>query len=502
MGAFYEFNEKVLTMIEIKRTNILLKPDSSRVFFRPLEFVNRERVIRVMARVMSLSEDQVDKESAKVMERFGNRHHKLEAFFIKRYETVKDMMILDSSMSRAKQLLIGSYFCQEYSLEAAALFNPSIVPDPDQSGLPEGAMRFIMSLRATGEGHISSLVFRSGIVHGEGRVELMETSRYATAPEEAPDPEYCKGLFERKLHELGLLDTFVQNMMQSLPAQFTFQELKKTVDLTLKKNRLMHLEQQNVLQSVTALARANYLIRFSPGQKISERLIFPSSPSESNGIEDARFVTFREDDGQITYYATYTAYDGKVTFPQLIETKDFLTFKLSTLNGSEVQNKGMALFPRKINGHYAMISRQDGENIFLMYSDMLHFWHDKKILMRPTYPWEFLQLGNCGSPIETKDGWLLLTHGVGAMRQYSIGCILLDLDNPGEIICRLPYPLITPDQTEREGYVPNVVYTCGYMEHAGHLVIPYGMSDSCVGFATVEMEDLLSELKKYPVKGK
>lgn len=488
-------------MLEVKRSKILINPDSKRVFVRPLEFVHRERVIRIVARVMSLSDKQVEEESAKVVQRFDMRHHKLEAFFLKSYDNVKDTMILDSVMSREKQLLVGAYFCQEYSLEAAALFNPSIVPDPDQSGLPSGALRFIMSLRATGEGHISSLVFRSGLIHKDGQVELQPPSRFVTSPEEAPDPEYDKTLFERKLHELGLLDSFVQNLMQPLPSLFTFQELKKAVNLTLKKNKFMHLEQQNVLQSVTALARANYMIRFSPGQKISERLIFPASPSESNGIEDARFVAFHEDDGEVTFYATYTAYDGKVIFPQLIETKDFLTFKLSTLNGSEVYNKGMALFPRKINGLYAMLSRQDGENLYLMYSDMLHFWHDKKILMRPTFPWEFIQVGNCGSPVETPEGWVVITHGVGPMRQYSIGVILLDLDNPGKIIARLPYPLIYPNDIEREGYVPNVVYTCGFLEHAGHLIIPYGMSDSSVGIAALRMDELLAELKKYPVKG-
>jgi len=488
-------------MLTVTRTNIELRPDPARVFFRPMGFASRERITRIIARVMSLTPAQVGAETARLAQGFGHRHHQLEAFMLKRYEHVKDMLVLDAAMSRERQLLIGACFSQEYALEAVALFNPSIVADPDQSALPAGALRVIISLRATGEGHISSLVFRSGIVYADGRLELLPPSRYATAPEQTPDPEYDKALFEKKLQELGLFDVFVQTMMQALQPVFTFEELNKVATLMRRKNRLMTQEQQSVLQGVLALARANYLIRFSSRQQISERVIFPSSPAESNGIEDARFTPFRADDGQVTYYATYTAYDGRLMFPQLIETKDFLSFKLCTLNGPEVQNKGMALFPRTINGHYAMLGRQDGENLFLMYSDMLHFWYDKTLLMRPAQPWEYVQIGNCGAPVETPEGWLLLTHGVGPMRQYAIGAALLDTERPERVIARLPYPLLAPADNERDGHVPNVVYTCGYLVHAGHVIIPYGMSDSCVGCATVRLDELLNELKQHPVQG-
>ena len=247
---------------------------------------------------------------------------------------------------------------------------------------------------------------------------------------------------------------------------------------------------------MTLLARANYEIRFDPTLNMSERIIFPSSPTETNGIEDARFVKFVNDDGRVKYYATYTAYDGRVTLPQMLETDDFLHFRVGTLNGPEVKNKGFAMFPRLVNGQYAMLSRQDNENIYLMYSDQPHFWYSKELIARPTYPWEFVQLGNCGSPIETSAGWLVLTHGVGPMRKYAMGAFLLDLNDPSKVIGRLEAPLLEPDASEREGYVPNVVYSCGGVVHGKNLVIPYAMSDYASTFATVPLEDVLKAMTR------
>lgn len=488
-------------MPEVTRTGVIIHPDKTRVFYRPLDFMSRERATRMMSRVMSLSEGEVSDEMEHITHNFEGRHLRLHAFFLKRFEQMNSLLITDQPLSENRRLLIGAYFSQEYSLEAAALFNPSMVSHPDQSDLPEGSLRFVLTLRATGEGHVSSIVFRTGIVDAEGAVEIMPPTRYVTAPEEIPDPAYDKSLFLRKLHELGLSNTYCASTLDQLPDSFNFQQLNDCVSRTLRKNRFLTPEQQTAGQSILALARANYRIRFEPGLRLSERVIFPRSPNETHGIEDARFVSFREDDGTITYYGTYSAYDGHIVLPQLIETRDFLTFNISTLNGPEVQNKGMALFPRKVNGHYAMISRQDGENLFLMYSDMLHFWYEKKLIMRPTYPWEFLQLGNCGSPIETDAGWLLITHGVGAMRKYSIGAVLLDRDDPSKVIARLPEPLLSPNESEREGYVPNVVYSCGGLIHRERLVLPYAMSDSRTGFATVRVEDLIRDLLQHPTKG-
>ncbi len=286
--------------------------------------------------------------------------------------------------------------------------------------------------------------------------------------------------------------------MDRLGEQFTFAQLTAVANEGSRGIRQLDGSVRRTAEDLLAVARANYEISFEPSERYSERVIFPLAPAEARGIEDARFVRFHDEAGRSTYYATYTAFDGQVALPQLLETKDFVRFKISTLNGPEVQNKGMALFPRKVRGHYAMLSRQYGENIYLMYSDMLHFWYDKRLLLRPTYPWEFVQLGNCGSPIETDAGSLVLTHGVGAMRRYAIGAILLDLDDPGRVIGRLPEPLLEPTPEERDGYVPNVVYSCGALVHDGRLILPYAMSDQCTSFATVVLEELLVELKARP----
>jgi predicted GH43/DUF377 family glycosyl hydrolase len=321
-----------------------------------------------------------------------------------------------------------------------------------------------------------------------------EPTRFVTAPELVPNTRYDKTLFFRKLVELGIEGPFAGQVLAMLGDQFTLDELQQAIARGLQQSRPRHHELEPVSRAMMTLARANYEIGFSPDQHISERIIFPSSPTEANGIEDARFVRFIEDDGSVRYHATYTAFDGKVILPQILETDDFLRFKISTLNGPEVRNKGFALFPRKVRGLYAMLSRQDNENIYLMYSDMLHFWYTKELIAKPTYAWEYVQLGNCGSPIETEAGWLVLTHGVGAMRKYALGAFLLDLDDPSRVIGRLDVPLLEPDANEREGYVPNVVYSCGAVLHNRELIIPYAMSDYASTFATVSVDEVLEAM--------
>jgi predicted GH43/DUF377 family glycosyl hydrolase len=454
----------------------------------------------VVARVTALDRKTAEHEAAIVLDRFAERHEKLQDFLLSRFEHVRKYLLTDHPLSECQRLLIGAYFTLEYSLEAAALFNPSLVPHPDQSGLPEGSLRFLMSLRATGEGHISSIVFRTGVISGEAKIAIDPPSPFVTAAAVHPNPSYEKRLFEQKLLELGLLSPFAQRLMDQLSDQFSFEQLTVLTHQALRRDRLGNGDAERTAEGVISLARANYEISFDPADPYSERVIFPTSPAEMRGIEDARFVTFCDDYGDRIYYATYTAYDGQLILPQLLETKDFTHFKISTLNGPEVQNKGMALFPRKVQGHYAMLSRQDGENLYLMYSDLLHFWYEKRLLLRPTYPWEFVQLGNCGSPIETEAGWLVLTHGVGPMRRYVIGAVLLDLEDPSRVIGRLPDPLLEPTPEEREGYVPNVVYSCGALVHAGHLILPYAMSDQCTSFATIALDELLSVLKAKPVE--
>jgi predicted GH43/DUF377 family glycosyl hydrolase len=482
--------------MNVHRTGIVLKPSNSRVVIRPFDLANESRIERIIARVLTLSERKVESQLSAVMRDFGDRHQRTHDFLRNRFEQVRKYLLTDQPLDETRRLLIGAYFTQEYALESAALFNPSMVWHPDQSGLSAGSRRFILSLRATGEGHISSITFRSGVIDAAGTIRIDEPTRFVATPEVVPNAIYEKPLFHRKLAELGINGPLTDQAMAALDETFTIADLDRTLKNVLKSNRVRQREFEPIAHIMLVLAKANYEIRFDPSLNVSERIIFPSSPTETNGIEDARFVRFTHGDGRVCYYATYSAYDGRVTLPQMLETEDFLYFKVSTLNGPEVKNKGFAMFPRMVNGQYAMLSRQDNENIFLMYSDQPHFWYVKQLIAKPTYPWEFVQLGNCGSPIETEAGWLVLTHGVGPMRKYSIGAFLLDLADPSRLIGRLETPLLEPDANEREGYVPNVVYSCGAVVHSKDLVIPYAMSDYASTFATVPLADVLGAMKR------
>ncbi|RMF41716.1 MAG: glycosidase [Planctomycetota bacterium] len=480
--------------MKVHRTGIILSPDRRRVLFRPFELQDPVRISRIVARVMQLAESEVARQIESVLSEFHGRHQRLEAYFLERFAAVKSYLLTDQPLTRNRQLLIGSYFTQEYALESAALFNPSIVWHPDQTGAPPGGRRFIVSLRATGEGHISSLCFRSGTVDSSGRIAIDPATRFVTPPRVVTSATYDKPLFQRKLLELGVSNGFSQLVFEHLPDSFDYEELQRGIEEILRVHRSKQTEWAETARCILGLAKANYTIACDPESQLSERVIFPYSPTESNGIEDARFVEFRDDDGERTYYATYTAYDGHLTFPQLVETKDFITFRIATLNGPEVRNKGMALFPRKLNGMYAMLSRQDGEHLYLMYSDNIHFWYSKELILKPTYPWEFVQIGNCGAPIETSEGWLVLTHGVGPMRKYSIGAVLLDRNDPTKVLGRLAEPLLVPDENEREGYVPNVVYSCGAVLFGHTLILPYAMADYASTFATIDLNELLGAM--------
>jgi predicted GH43/DUF377 family glycosyl hydrolase len=445
---------------------------------------------------MSLREDQVGALLGEISAEFRQRHQEIYSLFLERFEQVRALLVSDQEISEQRRLLIGSYFLAEYSLESAALFNPSIVPHPDQTDLPSGALRFVLSLRATGEGHISSITFRTGTIYPDHRIEVSTPTGVLTEPRQIPNPLYEKGLFGRKLAELGLTGEFSCRVMNGLGESFALEELRAILQAEqLRSPDRMTQENRDAAQGIWMLARSNYEVQFQPEQQISERIIFPATPSQSNGIEDARFAHFRNDDGTYIYYATFTAFDGKVVMPELVETSDFLRFRFITLNGPAAENKGMAIFPRKINGLYAMLSRQDNENVYIMFSDNVHFWNTRKLLLKPAFSWELVQLGNCGSPIETDAGWLVLSHGVGPMRKYCIGAFLLDRDNPVKVIGRLREPLLKPNQNEREGYVPNVVYTCGAILHNGALIIPYGMADQATGFATVPLPEVLAAME-------
>lgn len=426
---------------------------------------------------------------------FGDRHLKILEYLRGRFEQVRPWLRTGVSISEERKLLLGSYFTHEYSLEAAALFNPSIVPHPDQSDLPSGSLRFILSLRATGEGHISSITFRTGYLDDRGAVTIHAPTGYCLEPVRVPSASYEKKIFERKLQELGLVGDFTRHALEGVGEAFTLDELRGAVSAAEERLGTREQESAAVARKILALAESNYEVQFPAESRLSERVLFPVTPAQRNGIEDARFVHFTDEDGTRTYYATYTAYDGKLILPQFIETRDFVHFKFVTLNGPAARNKGMALFPRRIKGHYAMLGRQDYENIYVIFSDHLHFWNTATVVLKPAFPWELVQMGNCGSPIETDAGWLVLSHGVGPMRKYCIGAFLLDLEDPTRVIGRLREPLIRPSDNEREGYVPNVVYSCGSLVHGRTLVIPYAMSDYATTFATVPLDDVLAAME-------
>jgi predicted GH43/DUF377 family glycosyl hydrolase len=352
-----------------------------------------------------------------------------------------------------------------------------------------------MSLRATGEGHISSIEFRTGVLVPGGNIIMDAVSRFVSMPEIVPNPSYQKRSFVIKMQEMGFENDHANAVMEVLESDFTRSELDISARRVRRETMPATQELLRTLECIQWLADSNYELQFSPERAMSERIIFPVSPNESNGIEDARFVRFAEDDGSVLYYATYTAYNGRAILPQLIETADFLRFRILTLGGGAVKNKGMALFPRRVDGRYAMLARQDDENLFIMFSDNPHYWSDPQLLLRPAETWESVKVGNCGSPIETEDGWLVITHGVGPMRKYCIGAVLLDLNDPTRVIGRLREPLLEPEGTEREGYVPNVVYSCGSMLHGRELILPYAMSDKASAIARVSLDQLLAALR-------
>jgi predicted GH43/DUF377 family glycosyl hydrolase len=476
----------------VKRNNVKILRDTSRVITRFHIPDNNTRISKIINRVLHLTENESEELMEKILSEFSDRHKNVRRVLERHFNEVAGHSPNGKHISKTKKLLIGAYFTMEYAIESAALFNPSIVPDPDQKNVPEGGLRFIMSLRATGEGHISSIVFRSGIIDRNNSIIVDSVSEFVETPDIRIDTVYNRRWFKLKLNEMNAQNETTNQVLEQLPDKFTYNDLKTeicrlqsdpNITITSKAIEIMHW-----------LANSNYEIKFQPDYRLSERVIFPVSENETSGIEDARFVQFFEENGEVTYFATYTAYNGITILPQLIKTKDFITFYITPLNGKAVQNKGMALFPRKIKGQYVMLSRQDGENNFLMFSDHLHFWQKSQIIQEPTKPWEFIQIGNCGSPLETSEGWLVLTHGVGPMRQYSIGAMLLDLDDPTKIIGRLKYPLLTPNEEEREGYVPNVVYTCGALIHNNELIIPYAMSDITSSIAIVSISDLMDNM--------
>ncbi len=479
--------------VPVRHLSQKLKADPKRVIALPFDLGAHSRVAPIFACVEAMPEPEAARALSAVRKDFSSRHKDFEEDLRANYIAAAMIMGETDGYSETKRLLLGAYFTQEYSIQSAALFNPSIVPHPDQSDAPPGGLRFVMSLRAVGEGHMSSTVFKTGTVHSDLQVKIDPRSTYSTRTRSVPNKEYVKPLFSRRLCEMGVDMVTANIVLDRLGERFSMRECDDAISWAEQEfGELSSLA--NAIAAIEWLARANYDLYLSEEDRIADLVLFPRSVSESRGIEDMRLVRFAEDDGTMRYFGTYTGFDGHRILPLMMETEDFRRLHIHTLNGACVQNKGMALFPRRLNGHYAMCSRIDGRNLFLMFSDHVHFWESATMLATPKYSWELRLMGNCGSPLETPEGWLLLTHGVGPMRRYCIGAMLLDLENPFEIRGRLREPLIVPLERDREGYVPNVTYSCGGLIHAGQMLLPYAVSDSATRFAAVAVDDLLAQL--------
>ena len=486
--------------VTVNRKDTPFRPDSSRVIARFL-YTNDIRSKSLIQAVLQLSEDEASSALSKTLRDYSMRHRNISKIFENHFKKVvhlfSELGVDPEGITETRKILIGSYFTMEYSIESAAFFNPSIVEHPYQTETGPGELRVIISFRATGEGHISSIVFRTGVLDQHNNLTLETVGNMLEEAEHIRRHVYNKESFSKKLDQIQDIKSIIPPnlILDRLNDEFTYGELRNCIE---EARRAHHLESQKELlfNQIIWLASSHYELQFSLDTNISERVIFPVSANEKNGIEDARFVKFTEEDGEYTYYATYTAYDGSSILPKMLETKDFYHFKVLPLHGEIAQNKGMALFPRKVNGKYAMLCRLDGFNNYISFSENITVWSDATLLQQPKYPWELIQIGNCGSPIETEEGWLVITHGVGPMREYVLGATLLDLQNPVKLIGRLKHPLLIPNEQEREGYVPNVVYSCGSLIHNDDLIIPYAMSDYASTYATVNLRELLDELKK------
>lgn len=483
-------------LIDRKKTRFY--PDPSRIIARFL-FTDDEKASNTIRSVMEMSKEDVSVTLKQTLRDYSMRHRNISKIFEKHFRKIahliSQMDMNPDSIDDSRRMLIGSYFTLEYSIESAAFFNPSIIEHPDQKEIGPGQKRVILSFRATGEGHISSIVFRTGVLDTELNLTLQPSGKMLEEAEHIRRHIYDKESFKSKLDEMkdfqGIIPSGI--ILDKLGDKFTYGELRKCIE---EDKKTLHLasDKEILFNKIIWLASSHYELEFSLDTNISERVIFPVSVNEKNGIEDARFVKFSDDNGEIKYYATYTAYDGHTILPKMLETSDFYHFKISPLHGEIAVNKGMALFPRKIKGKYAMLCRLDGYNNYIAFSDQLTVWREAKLLQQPKYPWEFIQIGNCGSPIETEAGWLIITHGVGPMREYVLGASLFDIHHPEKEIGRLKNPLLIPNAKEREGYVPNVVYSCGSMVHNGHLIIPYALSDYASTYATIHLNELLKEL--------
>ncbi len=479
-------------MIAINRSKTVLKADPKRVIllFNSLgigTYTTKNRAEDLVQRVLKLTEAEIEIMYRDLLREFNHRHKDLSSAFLKFYGHIVDLVPTDLQLSKEKKLLLGAHFAKEYSIQSAALFNPSIVPHPNQENLGEGEKRFIISLRSVGEGHISSIEFREGIISINGEVTLDDITPFTTHSDKDHSISYNKDQLKLRAATNSNFDT---SIFEALPSDFTYLDYKAALEA-----KVFNEYDADTHRLLFDFIDTNYNLVADTESPLSERVIFPSAKGESMGMEDVRFVEFTHEDGQKEFIGTYTAYDGHKITPQLILTEDFIHFKIRTMYGKAVSDKGFALFPEKINGKFVMTARQGGEDLTIMESDDLYYWDEYKVIMTPQFTWGLVQQGNCGSPLKTEQGWLLLTHAVGPLRKYVISAVFLDLEQPEKIIGKLNFPLISPNEDEREGYVPNVVYSCGAMIHNDHLIIPYAMSDSASSFATVSVSEILKNMK-------
>jgi predicted GH43/DUF377 family glycosyl hydrolase len=479
----------------VTRSDVVLTADPTRVLARlfvpghELSHDVRSRASGVLARILALPEDEVGLTLKRVCDRYLGRHRDLPGVLRANYERIAHRVPDDVALSDERRSLVGAWFTHEYSVEAAALFNPSAVVHPDQSGLLPGRTRFVLSLRAVGEGHLSSVEFRTGVVGPAGELRIDESGPHIERGRTLPT-WYDRGSFAAALAGQDIDRESAAFVIARLSPRFHDDELQAAL-ADLADEQLTRPTAARTADLARRIAACSYEVEFPPVTALPERVLWPESPCESHGLEDARFVHV-EDDG--VYRATYTAFDGASIAPQLIETVDFRRFRIAQLAGPAAQNKGMALFPRRVGGRYVALSRWDRENNAIATSVDGVWWGDARTLQTPSRPWELLQLGNCGSPIETEAGWIVLTHGVGPMREYAIGALLLDLDDPSRVVGALRDPLVEPTENERDGYVPNVVYSCGALRHGDQLLLPYGASDASVRFAFVDVPLLVERL--------
>jgi len=450
----------------------------------------------VLKRILALTDDDVRSALDDVITRFDGRHRDLMGTFRRHAHELADRLNPDIQLSDARILLLGATFTSEYAIEGAALCNPSIVAHPDQTDAAAGSLRFVMSVRGIGEGHRSSIGFRTGVVDAAGRATIDEPVRFATTGS-VSGALLHSAVFRSELGRIGNAGEAASYVFNALGDGFTRSDLDARLD-NLRANLSTRGHGERAVALIRAIAARSYAVEFPSDVTVSERVLWPSTEAEQAGMEDARFVRFVDDDGAVTYYATYTAYSGSHISQQLLTTKDFQSFTSGPLVGKAAANKGLALFPRRIRGRYAAMSRSDRETNTVAFADHLAVWTSASPCQQPAEAWETLQIGNCGPPIETDAGWLVLTHGVGPMRTYSIGAILLDLDDPTRVLGRLRRPLLSPDHGEQNGYVPNVVYSCGALVHADTLVIPYGIADGAIGIATVPLPQLLATIMQQP----